>query len=184
MLDAELLEHDIPAALTDAQATEAQMAGWAAEFQASRRIWPVGAGPTAVTAHEAALKIKETSYLQAEALSVEALLHGAFQCCEAEDLFVLIAPTGPAQARMRELPAMIRDISAQCLVLTDNAAAFEGDVTDCCVVAATPAPFESLICLPPLQLFAYHLALVRGTNPDCFRLDDPRFAAAMARVKL
>jgi glutamine---fructose-6-phosphate transaminase (isomerizing) len=29
-----------------------------------------------------------------------------------------------------------------------------------------------------LQLFAYHLALVRGTNPDSFRGDDPRFARA------
>lgn len=184
MLDAELLERRIPAALTDALATETQMARWAAEHQACRRIWLVGAGPTAVTAHEAALKIKETSYLQAEGLSVETLLHGAFQCCEEDDLFVLMAQNGPGQLRMRELPAMIREIGARCVVLTDDAATFEGIVSDCCVVRTTAAPFEALVCLPPLQLFAYHLALVRGTNPDCFRLNDPRFAAAMARVKL
>ena len=183
-LDDELLEQKIPAALADSLATETQMVGWATEHQTCRRIWLVGAGPTAVTAHEAALKIKETSYLQAEGLSVETLLHGAFQCCEAEDLFVLMAPAGAAQPRLRELPAMIRDIGARCVVLTDDAAALEGSVTDCCVVPVAPAPFEALVCLPPLQLFAYHLALVRGTNPDCFRLNDPRFAAAMARVKL
>lgn len=183
-LEVELLQRRIPAALTDALATETQMARWAAKHRASRRIWLVGAGPTAVTAHEAALKIKETSYLQAEALSVEALLHGPFQCCEAEDLFVLIAPGGAAQPRMLELPPMIREIGAQCVVLSDDAVAIKGGADECCVVPAAPAPFEALVCLPPLQLFAYHLALVRGTNPDGFRLDDPRFAAAMARVRL
>jgi glucosamine--fructose-6-phosphate aminotransferase (isomerizing) len=35
-----------------------------------------------------------------------------------------------------------------------------------------------------MQLFAYHLALEHGTNPDRFRLDDPRFARAYALVRL
>jgi len=39
-----------------------------------RRIWFVGGGPGAVTAREAALKVKETSYLQAEGMSTEEML--------------------------------------------------------------------------------------------------------------
>ena len=131
------------------------------------------------------MKIKETSYLQAEGLSVEALLHGPFQCCEAEDLFVLIAPGGAAQARILELSKMITVIGAKLVLVTDDVAALDqSGTTDTCVVPAVREPFESLTCLMPLQLFTYHLALQRGTNPDSFRLDDPRFAAAMARVKL
>jgi len=184
-LDVELLSDTIPAALDAGLATEEQMARWAEEHQNSRRIWLIGGGPSAVTAHEAALKIKETSYLQAEGLSVETLLHGPFQCCEAEDLFVLIAPEGAAQPRMLELPGMIQAIGAKCVLVTNDAAAInESGITDTCVVPTVQKPFESLTCLLPLQLFTYHLALQCGTNPDSFRLDDPRFAAAMARVKL
>src|SRR3712207_8664690 len=47
-----------------------------------RRIWLVGGGPSAVTAEEVALKIKETSYLQAEGMSTETMLHGPFQRSE------------------------------------------------------------------------------------------------------
>ena len=86
---------------------------------------------------------------------------------------------------MLELPGMIQAIGARCVVVTDDAAAIdERGVTDVCVVPNVQEPFESLTCLAPLQLFTYHLALQCGTNPDSFRLDDPRFAAAMARVEL
>jgi glucosamine--fructose-6-phosphate aminotransferase (isomerizing) len=36
----------------------------------------------------------------------------------------------------------------------------------------------------PLQLFTYYLALAKGTNPDGFRLEDPRFAEASRQVQL
>jgi glucosamine--fructose-6-phosphate aminotransferase (isomerizing) len=42
-------------------------------------------------------------------------------------------------------------------------------------VPEVPEPFSALTCLLPLH---YHLALVRGTNPDSFRAGDPRFARA------
>lgn len=53
-----------------------------------------------------------------------------------------------------------------------------------CNVPAVPEPFTVLTCLVPLQLFAYHLALARGANPDSFRLEDPRFAKARDLVQL
>ena len=181
----EMLTETIPATLAEGLASEKQMVQWAAEHQTRRRLWLVGAGPSAVTAQEVALKIKETSYLQAEGLSVETLLHGPFQCCEAEDLFVLIGTDQAAQHRMQELLGMIKAIGAKHVLVTDTAAAIEEHGTsDTCVVPTVQAPFESLTSLLPLQLFTYHLALQRGTNPDSFRLDDPRFAAAMASINL
>jgi glutamine---fructose-6-phosphate transaminase (isomerizing) len=45
-------------------------------------------------------------------------------------------------------------------------------------VPGVPEPLSALTCLVPLQLFAYYLALARGTNPDSFRAEDPRFARA------
>jgi glucosamine--fructose-6-phosphate aminotransferase (isomerizing) len=138
-----------------------------------------------VTAQEIALKIKQTSYLQAEGMPIEAMLHGPFLCAEPEDLFVLIAPAGAAQPRVIEFAGALREVGAPTLVVSDGTPeALRQETAGWCPVPAVPEPFTALTCLVPLQLFAYHLALRRGTNPDVFRRDDPHFARAHARVQL
>jgi len=176
------LRNDIPAALRAALATEPGVEALARTHAGRRRVWVVGGGPGAVVASEIALKIKETSYLQAEGLSVEAMLHGPFQCVDPEDLFVLIAQEGPSAGRVAELAAQVRTIGAGLLVVGDDSARRIDDAA--CLVPHVPEPLAGLTCAVPLQLFAYHLALVRGTNPDGFRLDDPRFARAYKQVTL
>ena len=184
-LPAGLLDNDLPAALRAGLETEPTVAALARRHAGRRRLWLTGGGPAAVTAHEAALKIKETSYLQAEGLDVETLLHGPFQCVEAEDLFVLIAPAGPAQERVVEVAGLVREVGAAFVVVSDGTPrALEAGADGWCVVPPLPEPLSALACLVPLQLFAYHLALVRGTNPDGFRLDDPRFARALRLIRL
>jgi glutamine---fructose-6-phosphate transaminase (isomerizing) len=181
----ELLREEIPAALRAAFDTERIVSEWARENVGRRRIWLTGGGPGAVTAQEIALKIKETSYLQAEGQQVEAFIHGPFQGTEAEDLFVLIAPAGPAQPRLIEFAGAIREIGAAYLVVSDGTpASLRPQAAGWCTVPSCAEPFTALTCLVPLQLFTYHLALTRGTNPDTFRLDDPRFARAYAPIKL
>ena len=175
----------MPDALRAGLEREQQMQRWAAEYHSRRRLWLIGAGPTAVTAREIALKIKETSYLQAEGLAIETLLHGPFQCCEADDLFVLIAPGGPMAERFATLTSMIAEIGAAKLLVTDAPDEYESSSADQrCVVPRLPTSYTALTHLVPLQLFTYHLAIERGTNPDVFRLDDPRFKAAIAHVEL
>lgn len=171
---------ELPGALRAALGVEGEVEALAREHVGRRRIWLAGAGPGAVVAEEAALKIKETSYLQAEGMSTETMLHGPFQCVEAEDLFVLVAPGGGppgAQGRTLEVAGLAAEIGAACFVVGDGS---EGSVGEAghLSVAAVPEPFGALTCLVPLQLFAYHLALARGTNPDGFRAEDPRFARA------
>lgn len=180
-----LLRDEVPAALRAALETGPAVAALAREHLPRRRIWLLGGGPSAVTAQEAALKIKETSYLGAEGMPVEAMLHGPFQCTEADDLFVLVAPSGPGQARTVEMAEAVREIGAAYAVVSDGTpAALRAGAAGWWTVPAVPEPLSALACLVPLQLFAYHLALARGTNPDAFRLDDPRFARAYARVTL
>lgn len=158
------------------------MAALAKAHLKHRRIWIVGGGPSGITAPEIALKIKETSYLQAEGIPVEVMLHGPFQCVEPEDIFILIAPTGPAQARVIELAAMIKAVGAPSIVVSDGT--IQLDTVGVCNVPPVLEPFTALTCLIPLQLFSYHLALACGTNPDGFRLEDPHFAQAMKLVQL
>ncbi len=180
-LGEDLLRRGLPEALRAALGTEGEIEALAREHVGRRRIWLAGAGPSAVTAEEVALKIKETSYLQAEGMPTETLLHGPFQCVEAEDLFVLVAPGGgpsAAQERTLEISELAAEVDAPCLIVGDGTAQPPREGVALVVVPEVPEPFGALTCLVPLQLFAYHLALARGTNPDSFRAEDPRFVRA------
>lgn len=170
---------EIPAAMRAALATDAAMTTYARAHANSRCIWLAGAGPSAVTAQEIALKIRETSYVHAEGMSTEMLLHGPFQSVEADDLFVLLAPAGPGQERTLAMARKARAIGAQTLLVADRLPAnLDGIEAEQCLVPLVPEALSTLTCVIPLQLFAYRLALARGTNPDGFRLHDPRFATA------
>jgi glucosamine--fructose-6-phosphate aminotransferase (isomerizing) len=173
----ELLHDRVPAALRGALGTEDGAADLAREHVNRRRIWLSGGGPAATVAVETALKIKETSYLQAEGMPTETLLHGPFQCVEDDDLFVLVAPEGAARVRTLELAELAREVGSSVLVVDDGAGEKPGGDRRL-TVPRLPEPLSALACLVPLQLFTYHLALARGTNPDSFRTDDERFARA------
>lgn len=175
--DEGFLREEIPAVMRETLGTEEQVERLAGEHVGRRRIWLFGGGPSAVTAEEVALKVKETSYVQAEGMSTETMLHGPFQCVEAKDLFVLVAPAGAAQERTLEVAELVDEVGGACLVVGDGTPDVPGEI-DLLAVPSVPEPFSALTCIVPLQLFAYHLALARGTNPDVFRTDDPRFARA------
>lgn len=181
-----LLLEEIPAAIGAALETEGEAERLAREHNTGhRRIWLVGGGPSAATAEEIALKIKETSYLQAEGMSTEAMLHGPFSCTEAEDIFVLIAPDGAAQERTKELASLVKGLGAPYLVVGDGTpTSLQPDAGGWLTVPAVPEPFSALTCLMPLQFFTYHLALARETNPDSFRTDDPSFPRVTEQVRL
>jgi glucosamine--fructose-6-phosphate aminotransferase (isomerizing) len=71
----------------------------------------------------------------------------------------------------------VDEVGGVCLIVGDGTPDVPQE-TDVLAVPRVPEPFSALTCLVPLQLFAYYLALARGTNPDAFRTDDPRFARA------
>jgi glucosamine--fructose-6-phosphate aminotransferase (isomerizing) len=167
-----LLREEMPAALRTVLDTEEEARALAREHVGRRRIWLLGGGPGAVTAREVALKIKETSYLQAEGMPTETMLHGPFQCVEADDLFVLVAPEGAAKTRTLEVAELAEVVGAPYAIVGNEPASGR------LAVPEVPEPFSALTCLVPLQLFAYHLALACGTNPDSFRAEDQRFARA------
>src|SRR5688500_8194170 len=173
-----LLREELPEALRAALGTEEEVAAFAREHAGRRRIWLLGGGPSAATTTETALKIKEASYLQAEGMPTETMLHGPFQCVEADDLFVLIAPSGAARERTLEVAELVEEVGAPYVILGDDTTEARPAAAGVLRVPEVPEPFSALTCLVPLQLFAYHLALARGTNPDSLMGDDPRFARA------
>jgi glucosamine--fructose-6-phosphate aminotransferase (isomerizing) len=174
-----VLTTTVPEALAGAIKTEAQIAQLAQATKDRRRIWIVGGGPSAITAPETALKIKEAAYLMAEGISTEQFFHGPFQCVSSDDLFVLIAPSGPAQERTLQLTGPIKEIGGDYVLVSDGDVGAGADrALAHIVVPGVPEVFTTLTCLMPMQLLTYHYALACGTNPDSFHLDDERFMRA------
>ena len=147
LLPKRVLSDEVPAALREALTREADAASWARTHVGRRRIWLTGGGPSAVTAPEIALKIKEAAYLGAEGMPIETFMHGPFQCAEPEDLFVLIAPAGAAQGRVAEIGGMAAEIGAAYLVVSDAARhPLRDGAAGWCAVPAVPEPFTALTC--------------------------------------
>jgi glucosamine--fructose-6-phosphate aminotransferase (isomerizing) len=179
------LQDHIPQKLDTALTTENDARLLAKKYHGCRRFWLVGGGPDAITAHEIALKIKETSYLQAEGMSIESMLHGPFLCSEADDLFILIAPSVVAKDRVIQLAKLVEEIGAKYCLICDTMLQLPPKENKYQItLPVLPEAFTTLTCLLPLQFFAYYLAIEHGTNPDGFRLDEPRFARARKLIQL
>ncbi len=157
----------------------------AARFKDRRRYYFIGGGPNAATAYEAALKMSECNYTQAQGFQVEQFLHGPWIGLEPEDLVVVIAPPGPSYERGLTVARVAREIGAPVLALVE-----EGDKEIASLseyVIELPAVSEWLtpiLAVVPLQLFAYFLAVHRGINPDTLRRDQEVYARAHATFKL
>ena len=151
----------------------------------TRHVWLVGAGCDVHVAKEIALKIKETSYIPAEGMSVEEMLHGPFQCVEPEDLMVLIDTQSSGNERIMSLSAMSRVVGVPVMMVTTSDSVNQQEALHVVQIERNESrSVQSVGALVALQLFSYFLALARGTNPDGFRLEDPRFKEAMALVRL
>lgn len=181
----DFLRGPLTAAVQSALDGEDAIRDLAARHASHRRIWISGGGMDAVTAAEAALKIKETSYSQAEGMQVEAFLHGPFCAVERDDLFVVLASDNPARPRVAQLADLIGALGAPLVVADSSPAEPIGPASAArLVVPAAPGGLAAITGIVPLQLFAYHVALQRGTNPDSFRADDPGFPQIMQHVQL
>lgn len=170
----------LPDVVADILAREDALRPVAEALSRRGRIVLAGAGPNAVTAREGALKIKESSYLTAEGFELETMLHGGLQAVEAGDLAVLIATDGPAAERIRDAAGALLTIGAHLLIVADERVVArmprQADIFPYRPVPEVLSPLSAAI---PLQLIAAFTAELRGTNPDNFRYDEPRYQEAI-----
>ncbi|HET8626652.1 MAG TPA: SIS domain-containing protein [Thermomicrobiales bacterium] len=173
----------LPAQVEDVLRREGEVERVAGALHASGgRIFCIGAGPNAQTATEAALKAREAAYAAIDGMSVEQFLHGPIVTVSAEDHAVAIAVEGAGLTRLSEVCGVLRAIGASLWVVgtavptTPDATVF--------ALPELPEVLSPLLTVVPVQLLAYYLAIAKGTNPDTFRRDDPRYAAAFGTVRL
>jgi glucosamine--fructose-6-phosphate aminotransferase (isomerizing) len=144
----------------------------------SKKIYFVGAGPNQVTAREAALKVKETSFFPAEGIELEDILHGPWASIDEETLVITIAPSGPSIERVQDLIKVCRNIGAKTLVISDSDRKRNFDADYVIGLPSTHEYLSPFLAIIPAYFFAYFLALKKGNNPDYLRYLEPKYWAA------
>ena len=171
---------DLPDAVQDAVSTEDAVKEWAAASTDIQRFYFVGTGANASTAYEAALKMKEANYTTTEGLHLEQYLHGPFVSTDEGCLVTFIAPPSDGtEDRVVDIIKAVTEVGARTAAILQTGDSARADLVDTVVsMPERPGIYSPIVYLAPLQLLTYWLALELGCNPDVFRLNDPKHAAA------
>lgn len=125
----------------------------------------LGKGPCEAIAREGALKIKEITYLHAEGYPGGALKHGPFALIVENTPVILCIFDDQHGPLMRTAAEEVRARGAKTIIITDNPKLAEGVATHIILVPKNGV-LTGLLANIPLQLLAYHLAILKGINPD------------------
>ena len=157
----------LPAAVNEVLATEPQVALWAARFATKQHALFLGRGIHWPIAMEGALKLKEISYIHAEAYAAGELKHGPLALVDASMPVVAVAPS---DTLIEKLKSNLHEVSArggELYVFADKGAQFaESEHVHVIELGAHAGPLSPMLHVVPLQLLAYHTALARGTDVD------------------
>ncbi len=171
----------LPAQVADVLAREGEVLPVARDA-AGRRVYAAGAGPNEATALEAVIKVREAAQGWIDALALEQFLHGPIVSVNAGDVAVLVNAPGAAATRVGEIAAVLDAIGARLWLVGQGAATVPG--ADVFRLPELPEMLSPLLAVVPIQILAYHMAVLRGVDPDRFRRDDPRYAAAFGLLKI
>ena len=149
----------------------------AAKYSHFTNAYFVGRNEGYALAQEGALKLKEVSYLHAEAYPASELKHGPLALVSPETLTVAIVPSDDLYEKNLATIEEIRARHGPVLALT-HVEKLPVGVDDAIVVPKTHELLDPLLMLVPLQLFAYHVALSRGCD-----IDQPRNLAKSVTVE-
>ncbi len=128
----------------------------------ARAAMVVGRGPGFAVANEAALKLKETSSLQAEAFSGAEIQHGPMALIDPGYPLLIFATRGPASAGLVELAAAMRQRGARVLL----AAPDDVPTRDLTLPVAPMPDLDPIVAVQAFYGLAAQLAVARGYDPD------------------
>ncbi len=145
----------------------------------SRGFMFVGRGYTYPTALEGALKLKEVSYVHAEGYAAGEMKHGPISLLDAECPLVAVATRSSVYEKLISNVMEGRARDARVIaVATEGDRNIERVADDVCWVPDTHEALSPILAIIPLQLFAYHVAIARGTD-----VDQPRNLAKSVTVE-
>ncbi len=157
----------LPQALAAALALEPQLIAWSERFAKKENALFLGRGLHYPIALEGALKLKEISYIHAEAYPAGELKHGPLALVTAEMPVVTVAPNDALLEKVKSNMQEVRARGGELYVLADADTRIEPQ--EGMHVIRLPehyGPLSPILHVVPLQLLAYHTALARGTDVD------------------
>jgi glutamine---fructose-6-phosphate transaminase (isomerizing) len=157
----------VPAAMRVARKAEPLVERLAKERAGMEDCVVLARGFHYATAREWALKLKELTGVLADPYSGADFQHGPITLAGEGSHVLAVATAGPAVAGMHELLGRLRERGARVLALSDDPATLAID--EGVPLPALPEWLSPLAAIIPAQLFAYHLALARGLDPDAPR---------------
>ncbi|WP_219216236.1 glutamine--fructose-6-phosphate transaminase (isomerizing) [Variovorax boronicumulans] len=157
----------LPVALQSVLALEPQIISWAEDFARKENALFLGRGLHYPIALEGSLKLKEVTYIHAEAYAAGELKHGPLALVTSEMPVVAVAPNDALLEKLKSNLQEVRARGGVLYVLADGDARIES--SEGIHVIRMPEHYGALspmLHVVPLQLLAYHTACARGTDVD------------------
>jgi glucosamine--fructose-6-phosphate aminotransferase (isomerizing) len=158
--------HTVPATLERVLDGEQQIAQAAERYPDMQRCAVLGRGYNYATAFEIALKLKELCTLDADPYSSADFMHGPIAVVGSGFPALVVAPSGKMFGTMRDFSAEIKTRGAELLVISDRQELLDEAVTPLPLPEGVPEWLSPLVAVVPGQLFALHLTLLKGFDPD------------------
>ncbi|HEV2679350.1 MAG TPA: glutamine--fructose-6-phosphate transaminase (isomerizing) [Rhodanobacter sp.] len=173
------LQH-LPRAIENALKLEPAIIELAGEFIHRQHALFLGRGVQYPVALEGALKLKEISYIHAEAYPAGELKHGPLALVDENMPVVAVAPNGPLLDKLKSNLQEVRARGGRLIVFVDGAAGMDDMAGHGAMlrVASGGSFIAPAVFTVPLQLLAYHVAVLRGTD-----VDQPRNLAKSVTVE-
>ncbi|MHA1606223.1 MAG: glutamine--fructose-6-phosphate transaminase (isomerizing) [Candidatus Freyarchaeota archaeon] len=147
--------------------TESAIKVMAKQLSRKESCFFLGRGISTATAMEGALKLKEISYVHAEAYPAGESKHGPIALVSEGFPVVFIAPPDETKAKIIGNIMEMKARGAMIISLTQTGELEIKSLSDkTLLLPPSPPPFTPLTYTVPLQLFAYYMAVERGANPD------------------
>jgi glucosamine--fructose-6-phosphate aminotransferase (isomerizing) len=157
----------LPVAVQAVLALEPQVIAWSEEFARKENALFLARGLHYPIAMEGALKLKEITYIHAEAYAAGELKHGPLALVTSEMPVVTVAPNDALLEKLKSNMQEVRARGGQLYVFADGDTAIESEAG--LHVIRMPEHYGELspiLHVVPLQLLAYHTACARGTDVD------------------
>ena len=157
----------LPAAIQGALALEPHLMAWAQAFAKKQHALFLGRGLHFPIALEGALKLKEISYIHAEAYAAGELKHGPLALVDSQMPVVAIAPNDALLEKLKSNLQEVRARGGELYVVADlDSHLSGGEGTHLVRVSEHAGLLSPVVHVIPLQLLAYHVAVLRGTDVD------------------
>jgi len=170
---------ELPAIIEQTLKREAEIAKLARLFANKDHALFLGRGTQYPIAMEGALKLKEISYIHAEAYAAGELKHGPLALVDEKMPVVAVAPNNRLLEKLKSNIEEVRARGGRMLVFADDSSNMQSsDGIDIIHIGKVDNIIAPIVFTLPLQMLAYHVALIKGTD-----IDKPRNLAKSVTVE-